>query len=159
MKEFYVKQKLWRLKDKFTVMDNGENPVYQVEGSFFTWLKHFDIRDMSGGLVSHIDQEFAFFLPRFRVTLANGQRFTIQKEFSWFKPRYQISDLGLTVQGDFWDMDYCLYQNEVEIARISQEWFRIRDTYQVMVFEDCYEHLVISLVLAIDFVKALEQNH
>lgn len=50
-------------------------------------------------------------------------------------------------------MDFVLRKNGQEIARISQEWLRMTSTYNVEVYEDSYAGLVISLVIAIDYVK------
>lgn len=153
MKTFQVKQKMWSLGGKFTITDELGIPTYLVEGSFFKIPKSFTISDMQGNLVSKIDKQFMTFLPKFDVILADGRSFTIKKEFTFFKPRYTIEGLGIEVQGNIWDMDFVLRKNGQEIARISQEWLRMTSTYNVEVYEDSYADLVISLVIAIDYVK------
>ncbi len=55
-------------------------------------------------------------------------------------------------------MDFELVQNGQSIARISQEWFRMTSTYQIEVYDDDYADLVISLVIAIDYVKEMENR-
>ena len=59
----------------------------------------------------------------------------------------------MEVQGNFWDMNFQLYQNGQAIARIDQEWLKLTSTYNIQVFDDAYCDLVISLVIAIDYVK------
>ena len=53
-------------------------------------------------------------------------------------------------------MDFRLLANGTEVATISQEWLRLTSTYNITVYDDCYADLVISLVIAIDYVKELE---
>ena len=158
MKTFHVKQKMWSLGGRFTISDDLGIPTYQVEGSFFQVPKTFIITDMQGQLVSRVEKRFLTFLPVFDVQLANGSRFTLHKELTFFKPRYQIENLGLTVQGNFWNMDFELSQNEQPIARISQEWMRLTSTYVVTIYDEHYTDLVISLVIAIDYVKETESG-
>lgn len=156
MKCFQIKQKMWSLGGKFTIQDELGSPAYQVEGSFFQIPKTFTITDMQGNIVSQIEKEFLTFLPRFTVKLADGSFFVLRKEFTFFKPRYQIDNFAMTIQGDFWDMDFTLTQNGQRIAQISQEWLRLTSTYNIEVFEEAYANLVISLAIAIDYVKEME---
>lgn len=158
MTTFQIKQKMWSLGGKFTITDELGIPTYQVEGSFFKIPKTFSITDMQGNLVSRIDKQFMTFLPKFDVVLADGTSFTIKKEFTFFKPRYSIEGLGIDVQGDFWDMNFHLTQNGQEVARISQEWLRLTSTYRIEVYDNQYADLVISLVIAIDYVKEMEHH-
>lgn len=156
MKHFQIKQKMWSLGGKFTIHDEMGMPAYQVEGSFLKIPKTFMVTDMQGQIVSQIEKEFLTFLPRFTVKLADGSFFTLRKEFTFFKPRYQIDNLAMTIQGDFWDMNFELTQNGRKVAQISQEWLRLTSTYNIEVFEEAYADLVISLVVAIDYVKEME---
>lgn len=157
MKSFQIKQKFWSLSGSFTVSDQYDIPTYQVEGSFFQLPKTFTIRDMEGNLVSQIEKELFTFLPKFKVSLADGSAFSIEKEFTFLKDRYSINGLDMEVRGDFWDMNFDLVRDGQQIARITQEWFRLTSTYQIDVLEEAYADLVISLVIAIDYVK--EQEH
>lgn len=36
---------------------------------------------------------------------------TIKKQFSFLKARYTIDAAGIEVQGNWWDMDFEVYQN------------------------------------------------
>jgi len=44
------------------------------------------------------------------------------------------------------------------IAEISKELLHLMSTYQVVIYEDAYADLVISLCVAIDYVEALESS-
>lgn len=156
MKRFQVKEKMWSLGGRFTISDQSGMPAYQVDGSFLKIPKTFTITDMSGRLVSRIRKQFMTFLPKFDVCLADGSCFTLRKELTFFKSRYRIDNLGLVVRGGFWDMDFELFQGDQRIASISQEWLRLTSTYNISVFEETYADLVISLVIAIDYVKEME---
>lgn len=158
MKSFQLKQEMWSLGGRFNITDESGTPYYQCEGSFLQIPKTFTIRDMQGNLVSQIEKEFLTFLPKFKVNLSNGDSFTIRKDFTFLKPRYQIDDLKMMVQGDFWDMDFELLRDGQLLARISQEWMRITSIYNMEIYEESVADLVISLVVAIDYVKEMEAS-
>ena len=120
MKTFQLKQELWSLGGRFNISDETGAPHYQCEGSLFRVPKQFTITDMQGKLVSQIEKKFLSFLPTFKVNLACGESFTLRKEWTFFKPRYQIENLKMTIQGDFWDMDFELERDGQVLARISQ---------------------------------------
>lgn len=60
-----------------------------------------------------------------------------QKEFSFFKARYTIDAAGIEVQGNWWDMDFQVYQNGEVLGKVSKEWFTWGDSYKVQVLKDC----------------------
>ncbi|MDQ0222152.1 LURP-one-related/scramblase family protein [Streptococcus moroccensis] len=155
-RQFEIKQKMWSLGGKFTIKDESGKPAYEVKGSFLQIPKTFTLSDMSGNLISQIEKKMLTFLPQFTVSLSNGQSFVLKKQFTWFKPRYSLSGLNMTVQGDWWDMNFTLSQKGRKIAEINQAWLAMTSTYQVTVLDDAYADLVISLVVAIDYVKEQE---
>ncbi|MFC3931952.1 LURP-one-related/scramblase family protein [Streptococcus dentapri] len=158
MKNFQIKQKMWSLGGRFTISDELGLPTYQVEGSFFKIPKTFTIYDMQGQVVSQIEKKVWSWLPRFHVILQDGSSFWLKKDLSFFKPHYSIEDLGLEIKGNFWGMNFELLRGGQLIARISQEWFRMTSTYNIEVYDDVYSDLIISLVIAIDYVKAMESS-
>lgn len=149
MATFQIKEKMFSLGGKFTITDLTGLPCYHVEGSLFPLPKTFKVFDEEEHLISQIEKKVLSFLPKFNVTLANGNHFTIKKDFSFLKPHYTIEDL---------DMDFQLLKDNQVIANISQQWFRMTSTYQVEVYSETYNDLTISLVIAIDYVKELEKN-
>lgn len=158
MKNFQIKQKMWSLGGKFTITDEAGLPSYEVVGSFLQIPKTFTIYDMQGNQVSHIQKKTLSFLPKFYVNLSDGSSFSLKKDLSFFKPHYTIENLGMEIQGDFWDMNFRLLKNGQEVASISQEWLRLTSTYNIKVHDDQYADMVISLVIAIDYVKEMEHS-
>lgn len=158
MKEYRIKQKFWSLNGSFDIKDELGQPAYHVEGSFLKWLKEFTVTNGLGQNVSFIKHQFSFLRPKFEVTMADGRIFTLVKELTFFKDKYTIDNLGLEINGDWWDMNFTLLKNGQVIAQISQEWLTLTSTYHVQVFNETYADLVVSLVIAIDYVKEMERS-
>ncbi|MFU2205990.1 LURP-one-related/scramblase family protein [Streptococcus pluranimalium] len=153
MKIFQVKQKFLSLGGHFTISDDLGIASYQVEGSFLKIPKTFTISDMQGRKVSRIEKKPISFLPQFDIILADGTSFTIKKGLTFFKSRYHVQDLDMTVKGNLWDLNFSLQKGGHELATISQNLRHLTSTYTVDVYDENYSDLVISLVIAIDYVK------
>lgn len=154
MKQLYMKQKLFSINEKFTVKDQQEKDVYYVEGSFFKIPKTFSIKDANNNEIALITKKVFSFLPKFYIEINGENVLMISKEFSFFKARYTIDSAGIKVSGNWWDMDFRVFQNEEEVGRVSKEWFTWGDSYKVEILKEELEAILIALVVAIDCVKA-----
>ena len=111
MRELYIKQKVFSLSDKFSVKDAEENEVYFVEGSLMKIPKTFSVINNRRNEVAMITKKTFSFLPTFFVDVPGQETMMIKKEFSFLKARYTIDAEGIEVQGNWWDMDFEVYQN------------------------------------------------
>ena len=156
MRQLYIKQKVLSLSGKFSVKDVEENEVYFVEGSFMQIPKTFSIMDVARQEVAMITKKTFSFLPTFFVDVHGQETMTIKKEFSFLKARYTIDAAGIEVQGNWWDMDFEVYQNGELIGAVSKKWFTWGDSYQLQIVDDEMEPLLVALVVAIDCAKAAQ---
>ena len=154
MKELYIKQKVFSLSGKFTVKDEQERDVYFIQGSFMQIPKTFSIQNEAGEEVALITKKAFSFLPRFFIEVNGREVLTIKKEFTFLKARYTIEAAGIEVQGNWWDMNFQVYQDGEVIGDVSKEWFTWGDSYKVQVLKEEMETVMIALVVAIDCVKA-----
>ncbi|WP_156010931.1 LURP-one-related/scramblase family protein [Streptococcus ruminantium] len=159
MKQFQVKQRFTFGGEKFEIRDNHERLAYQVEGSFLEIPKRFFITDAQGDKVCQITKAFLTFLPRFTIEMTNGHSFHVRKELTFFKDRYTVENLGLLLEGNIWDLHFRLRNPEGQlVAEISKELFHLTSHYKVIVMDDNYADLVISLVVALDYVEMMEST-
>ena len=159
MKTYLVKQKFRLGGEKFDIKDDRGNVEYQVEGSFFKIPKSFTIYDANGEQVSQITKTFLTFMPQFKIKLSDGTSFYIRQKFTIFRDKYEFDNLGLRIEGNFWDWNFKLLDDRDQlVAEINEEIFHLTSTYAVTVLEDSYADLVISLCVAIDYVKMLESS-
>lgn len=154
MKKLYIKQKVFSLGEKFTVKDDQERDAYYVEGSFMQVPKTFTIINKDRKEIAIITKKVFSLLPKFFVEVNGRAVVTIEKEFSFFKSRYRIDGEGITVNGNWLDMDFEILQYGKVIGSVSKEWFTWGDSYKVEVLNEELETIVISTVIAIDCVKS-----
>ena len=154
MKELFIKQKVFSLSGKFTVIDHQENDMYYVEGSFMQFPKTFSIMNTTRDEVALITKKILSFLPKFFVEVNGQEVLTIKKEFSFLKARYTIDAAGIEVQGNWWDMNFQVLKQGEVIGQVNKEWFTWGDSYKVQIVNEEMETIIIALVIAIDCVKA-----
>lgn len=153
--QLYIKQKVFSLKDRFTVFDENETPRYYVEGKFFSIGKKLTVTDEYGQEAAYIQQKVLTFKPRFFVYVNGEQVAEIVKEITFFKPRYTIEGLGWEVRGDFMNHNYeIMGLNSEPIAAIYKKWLSWGDTYCITCEDDRNDVMVLAVVLAIDCVNA-----
>ncbi|MBO0454159.1 LURP-one-related/scramblase family protein [Candidatus Enterococcus murrayae] len=153
MKKLYIKQKVFSIGEKFTVMDEEQQPRYFVKGSFMKIPKTFSIEDERGHEISRITKKVISLLPKFFVEMNGEETIEISKQLSFFKAKYSISAADLTVNGNWWDMDFEVLQKGQKVADINKRWISWGDTYEITILNETLEELIISLVIAIDCVK------
>lgn len=158
MKELYIKQKVFSLSEKFTVKNEQETDVYYVEGSFMKVPKTFSIMNTSRDQVALITKKVFSFLPKFFVEVYGHEVLTIKKEFSFFKARYTMDSADIEVHGNWWDMDFQVFQKGALIGKVNKEWFTWGDSYKVQIMNEEMEAILIAFVVAIDCVKADEAS-
>lgn len=159
MKVYRIEQKWHFFGERFEIIDRNGQLAFYVEGSFFTFPKQFKVYKPTGQLVSQIFKPPFSFLPTFHVQLQNGSHFQINQRLSWFNTRYEVEQLGLSIEGDFWNFNLKLYNCFHRlIADIHQNIWQLISTYDVAVYTDTYTDLVISLVIAINDMKEMKKS-
>ncbi|MBP1047264.1 LURP-one-related family protein [Enterococcus sp. BWM-S5] len=158
MKKLFIKQQVFSLGGHFTVKDENEQDRYIVEGSFLSIPKTFTISDVHGQTIGTITKKVFSFLPKFFIEIDGEETLTIEKELTLFKSRYHIDAKELDVQGDWWNKNFEIVRNGQTVATISEKWFTWGDSFEVDIYDEALEHTIISLVIAIDFVKQEENN-
>ncbi|WP_182199533.1 LURP-one-related/scramblase family protein [Paraliobacillus salinarum] len=153
MNKLYMRQKVFSLGGKFTVKNKSDQDKYMIEGSLFSVPKTFTIIDANENVIGKITKKVFSFLPKFFVEVDGEEMITIQKEFSFFKARYRIDARNIEVQGDWWDKNFEVMSRGEVVGQVVEKWFAWGDTYEVTIFDETLEHIIISLVVAIDFVK------
>ena len=78
----------------------------------------------------------------------------ISKEFTFFKPKFNIDYNSWTVDGDWLEWDYSIFNSTAQtVATVSKEIWNWTDTYVIDVKDPNDAICVLMLVLAIDAEK------
>lgn len=156
--KLYMKQKVFSFKDKFYIKDEMGNDKYYIEGEFFSIGKKLHIYDVNGNELAFVHQKVLSFLPRFFVSVNGTQVAEIVKKISFFKPKYIVDGLGWDVQGNFFQHDYKIVENDREVVSIHKAWMSWGDTFEIDIDNNADEVQALAVVLAIDCVMDAQEN-
>ena len=78
--KLYIKQKVFSIKDKFTIKDEEGNDKYFVEGKILSLGKKFHVYNMEKEEVAYIEQKLMNLLPKFFVYVKGEKIAEIHKK-------------------------------------------------------------------------------
>ena len=152
------KQRLFSWFDSYDIYDEAGNTVFTVKGEL-SWGHLLRIYDAIGNDVGYIKERVFTFLPKFEIYLGDNYMGCISKEFTFFKPKFNIDYNGWTVDGDWFEWDYSIFNSSVQtVATVSKEIWNWTDTYVIDVQDPNDAICVLMLVLAIDAEKCSRSN-
>lgn len=157
MAKLYMKQKVFSIKDSFTVKDENENDKYKVEGKVFSLGKKLTIYDAEGKDVAYIQQKLLSFFPKFHV-FVNGELITEIKKGFGFRDNFTIGGLGWRAQGDYFAHNYVIFDDQKVVASVSKKWISWGDSYELDINEGYDEAMVLAVILAVDAVNEQKSN-
>lgn len=147
------KERFFSWLDSYDIFDEFGEVVYRVEGQL-SWGHMLHINDAYDRHVGTVKEVVLTWLPKFEIYENDALLGYIQKELSFFKPRFDLDFLGWHIEGDFWEWDYqILDENNEIIATITKEPFNFTDTYTIDIERKENALYALMVVLAIDAEK------
>lgn len=151
--KLYIKQKVFSIKDKFSISDENGNAVFYCEGKVFSIGKKLRIFDKNNVEVAYIREKVWCWLPRYYIEKNGVVMATVKKLFTFVKPKYECKELGWQIEGNFLEHLYSIKKDSETIASISKKWFAWGDTYEIDVPDDSNVINALCLVIIIDAVN------
>ncbi len=149
---YYIKQKIFTIKDKFDVTDEHQNLVYQVKGKFMSITNKLELVNPSGKVILKSNKKVLTLLPIYYIyDEFNQEVATIKRVFS-LKPKFELSILHkeMTVEGSFFAHSFGIYHNNTEVASISKKIISWGDTYEISIHEEQNKEVFLFVVIILD---------
>lgn len=150
----FVKQRFFSFLDSFDVYDESKNVVFHVKGKL-NFGHYLEVLDNKNIVVGHIEQELFHLLhPTFNIYIGNRYVGNIRKKFTLFTNEYDIQYNGYSVIGNFFELDYSIYDQYGQLkATVSKELLHFKDYYCLDIKNDNDVIDVLMFTLAIDCEK------
>jgi uncharacterized protein YxjI len=162
MKQFYLKQKVFALRDRYKVYDEEQTLAYYVEGKMFSFTRLMNFyREKDKQHLYIIKKNFISFLPKYRLLNPDETQVAmLTKRISFMKHKFDItSDLGdLKMEGNMWGHDFKVMDGDNILLEVHKKWLSWGDTYQITIHDDSKTELLLALVLMIDDCLHDSQN-
>ena len=155
--KLYIKQKVFSLKERFTVKNANGEDVYFVEGKLVSIGQKKTLTDAAGNEIATIRQKVLAIMPKFIVEMDGKEVAWIKKKFTVMKPKYVVEGLDWDVEGDFFAHDYTILEQGNVIASIHKKWMAWGDTFELDISDNADEVMALAVILAIDAVMDAAQ--
>lgn len=155
---YYMKSKLFKLKEDFWIKNQYDEDVYFIDNKFFTFGLQFDILKNNRVLYSVKEKLFTF-MSNYDMFENENVVAEVNQKFTFFKDKLSVSSKygDLSIQGDYFDYNYEIYKGRELIAKVTKEFFSFTDNYFIDIdFED--EAFVLALVVIIDNIIDKQKN-
>jgi len=152
--KYYVKQKVFTLKDKFFIKDYDQNDIYEVQGKFMSISNKLQLLKPDGTEVLNTKKKLFKIFPLYEVFTPNGDLLaSIQKKFS-FKPKFDVTmgNTELTVEGSLFAHSFGILKEGRTIASIEKKVFSFGDSYEIDIEDETELELLLFIVIIIDQV-------
>ena len=156
--KLYIKQKVFSIRDKFTVEDEDGNDKYFVKGEFISLRGKLHILDSEKQEIGEIYSKLISLTPHYILELDGVKKAEIVKEITLFKPNFKIKGTDIRIKGNIFDHDYDLFDGKEKIMGIRKKWISVGDSYVLDILDDDYELLALGIALAIDMAIAEEEE-
>ena len=151
---FYIREKIFSIGDKFSIKDTSGNDVFNVEGKIFSMGNKLRIYDMYNNEIVYIEQKLFKLLPEYNIYLSGNYAAIVKKKFTFFSNRFDIdSNMGnYEIEGDFFAHDFSIMKNGSTVAEINKKWVYWGDTYEININEQENYAFILAMVIVIDQV-------
>lgn len=145
-----IKEEVFIFRREYFILGSVGELALRTKNKKKLLSKALLLSDERGNTLATIKQSFAFAVPKFNITLADGTAFSVKKKFS-LGPDYEIVGLPWRILIDTSDFLYKFQNTDGStIATIRKSKTSISSSYSVEVFEKSELASSIALTIALD---------
>ena len=152
--KFYIKQKVFTLKDKFDIYDENQTLQYQVKGKFVSITNRLELLNSAGDLALRSNRKVLTLLPKYFVyNRENEEVATIKKLFA-LRPKFNISILNkeFYLEGNLFAHSFEILDRGEPVASIKKKIIAWGDTYEIEIYSNENIELFLFVVIIVDQV-------
>lgn len=152
--KYYVKQKVFSLKDKFTIKDFDQNDVFQVKGKFMSISNKLELLNMDGSQVLNASKKLFKLFTTFLIFNPHGEEVAIVKRVFSLKPKFivQLDNEIMNVDGSLFGHSFGIIKDGMQIASIQKKVFSFGDSYEIDIEDETKKEILLFIVIIIDQV-------
>jgi uncharacterized protein YxjI len=161
--KYIVREKFFRLGEDNDILNENQQPVYQVDGKVLSLHNLMIVNDMSGNEVARVQRKILSFRAHYEIRFPGDEALTeVHQRFSNpLHPKWTISQPGqadLTMTGNFFGHNFTIGNGQT-VATISKQWISLTDSYGVDVADGQNDLLILCSVLALEAEQDRQEEH
>lgn len=159
--KFYIKQKAFSFKDKFTIKDENGKDVFQLQGKVFSVHNKINFMNMQEEVLLKIHKKAISFLPKYFIDDERDENLAIvQRKMAFFKSKFEIQfgSRALTVTGNVWQHNFDIEEDGKDVATISKKILSFGDSYEIDIIDEDITNILLAIVIIIDQILHEDKN-
>jgi uncharacterized protein YxjI len=154
MKQFYLKQKVFSLTDRYKIYDETQKELYEVRSKMLSITNKMEFyRVNDGKVLFHFQKELFHFMSTYILMDGNHEKLaTVKKKLAILAKKVTVETQNTTyqVEGDFLGHQFSILQNGEEVASLRKKWISWGDAYEISVYKDDQAEFFLALVILLD---------
>jgi uncharacterized protein YxjI len=150
--KYFIKQKVFTLKDKFNITDEQQNTLLEVTGKMFSITNKLSLTNPTGDEIYKAQKKlFRIFAEYIIMDPTGNQVATVKRRFG-LRPKFSVFAEGkeLVVQGNFIGHSFTVSDGGRTIVSITKKLFSFGDSYVIDVQDDYNKELYLFITVIID---------
>ena len=156
--QLFMKQKVLSFLTRFTIFDENEQTIFQVEGELSLGTR-LHIYDQNGKEVAMIRQKLLSFRPRYELDVFGQPPAMIVQQLTFLHSRFEIEGWDWAAEGDFMSHDFSIGDRTGLLMTVSKAWFTWGDSYHLDLDNRADPLCCVCAMLAIDMAIAAQNNN
>lgn len=152
--KLYIKNKMVSLGGASKVLDENENPKFNVKGKVFSITKKKKICDLEGNVLYRVRNKFWHFSwNRYAfIDDEEGNRVAKLKLKFGFSKKFFIQGYKdeISVEGNFIGLNFTIYKNGEVIGSLSKKYLSLVDTFILDIGNEEDAAFLTAIVIGID---------
>lgn len=158
MKKLYIKQKVFKIRDHYSIYNQYGKKEYYVDQDFKLIGNTVRVRDKNGQKVFVLDKKLFKLLPKFTLKFKDGRKIYISSRLSFFRRKISVksSGLNLSLKGSIFDYNFDIYDGFKKVGSIKKALISWGDTFEIRVYDEAYQDIIVGLMIAVDHLQDVE---
>lgn len=155
MKNYYFKEKFFKITDHYAILDENGNDAYFVDQDFKLLGYSSTISDGNRNPILEIDKEVFSLLQKFNVNFYDNRYMRVESKISFLTRKVDINYEGevFNLKGKIFDMNFEIFKGDDLIGEIEKTFFAMTDTYKLTVHDENYTEALLALTLCLNNIK------
>lgn len=149
---YFIKQKVFSLRDKFNITNEQQDTLYQVEGKLISITNKLFLTNPTGDLVLKAKKKLFRIFAEYNIESPEGNHLAkVKRRFS-IRPNFTVTanNRTLDVHGNFIAHSFNVSEGGQEVVSIKKKLFSFGDSYVIDVHDTAQEELYLFIVIIID---------
>ncbi len=149
---YYIKQKVFSVKDKFDVYDQNQELEYQFRGKLMSLSNKLELLDTSGEVILSAHKKLISFMPKYFVYDLFNDEVAVIKKLLAIPAKFSITalDKEYHVSGSLFAHSFTVSDSTGVVASIEKKLISWGDTYEIDIADEENAELFLFLVIVID---------